>query len=820
MLQNYLKTAFRNLTRNKIFALINILGLAIGMTCCFLIVLFVKDELSYDQFQDKYERIYRLKYLPKFAGEGMELARIPPPVSPLLTDYFPEIEQAARFYNRSASIEVPAKTEGEENKQYEEDRVFFADSTLVDIFTFQFTKGNPETALDNPFSIVIAESIAEKYFGEENPMGKTILMSGQYAFKVTGVFEDYPDNSHVHFELVAPYQNMYSIEAEAIRAGMQTNLTQNWVISHSYTYVLLKPNQSPENVHAKMPQLIDTYASDAVKGKLDFVLQPLKDIHLRSNIGLEIEAVGNIQHVYLFGLIALLTLLIACINFVNLSTAASLKRATEVGIRKVVGANKGNLVGQFLSESLLLSFFAFGVSLVLLEFTLPILNNLTDKTLEFKLLQHWQETLIFVGIFLTAGILAGSYPAFFVTRFQAASILKGTGYRSVPKGAALRKVLITTQFFVTIALIAATLVVYQQWQFMRNQPMGFAQDQVLTVRLFSQNMNSIFGGVTGELRGKMNAFEESLQENPNILGSTLSDALPGTGSVRRNVVTDSIKAEDNVYIGVMAVDYDFPETYEMDIIEGRSFDKSFGSDHLNAFIVNEKAVETLGWQTAANAIGQNINMEGKQGTVVGVMKDFHSVSLSQPITALTLHVNAGTFTTFSIRIQNAAIPQTIDFIRQKWDAFFPEKVMDYAFLDEQIEASYTTESRLSQIIGYFSFLAILISCFGLYGLVMYAALQKTKEIGIRKVLGASVPNILTLLSKDFLQLIILASVLAIPLVFYGTSQWLQDYAYRIDLSWWLFAVPVLAVLVIAMVTLSFQTIQSALANPVEALRNE
>lgn len=820
MLQNYLKTAFRNLTRNKIFALINILGLAIGMACCFLIVLFVKDELSYDQFQDKFERIYRVKYLPKFSGTDMQLARIPPPVSPLLTEYFPEIEASARFYNRSASIEVPSTIEGEENKQYEEDRVFFADSTLTDIFTLHFTKGNPNTALDAPFSVVIAESIAEKYFGDENPMGKTILMSGQYPFKVTGVFEDYPDNSHVHFELIAPYQNMFSIESEAIRGNMQTNLAQNWVISHSYTYVLLKPNQSPESVHAKMPQLVETYASEAVKGKEDFVLQPLKEIHLQSNIGLEIEAVGNIQHIYLFSLIALLTLLIACINFVNLSTAASLKRATEVGIRKVVGANKGNLVGQFLSESLLLSFFAFVVSLLLLEFTLPILNNLTGKMLQFNLLQHWQETLLFVGIFLSAGILAGSYPAFFVTRFQPASILKGTGFRGAPKGAALRKVLITSQFFVTIALIAATLVVYQQWQFMRSQPMGFAKDQVLTVRLFSENMNSIFGGVTGELRSKMNAFEDRLEKNPNILGSTLSDGLPGTGSIRRNVVTDEIKAEDNVYIGVMAVDYDFPTTYELDIIEGRTFDKSFGTDHQNAFLINEKAVETLGWENAANAVGKKMNMEGKEGTVIGVIHDFHSTSLSQPIEALTLHVNAGTFTTFSIRMQNAAIPETIDFIRQQWAAFFPEKVMDYTFLDEQIEEAYTTESRLSQIIGYFSFLAILISCFGLYGLVMYAALQKAKEIGIRKVLGASVPNILTLLSKDFLQLIALASVLAIPLVFYGTSQWLQDYAYRIDLSWWLFALPVLAVLLIAMATLSFQTVQSALANPVEALRNE
>ncbi|MFK7904986.1 MAG: ABC transporter permease [Chitinophagales bacterium] len=819
MLQNYFKTAFRNLIRNKIFSLINILGLAIGMTCCFLIVLFVKDELSYDQFQEKFERIYRVKYLPKFSGSGMELARTPPPLSPLLTDYFPEIEQSARFYLRSASIEVPA-INGEENKQYEEDRVFFADSTLTDVFTFQFTKGNPQTALDAPFSVVIAESIAEKYFGDENPMGKTILMSGQYAFNVTGVFEDYPDNSHVHFEIVAPFQNMFSIEPEAIRENMKTNLAQNWVISHLYTYVLLKPNQSPESVDTKMPQLIDTYASEAVKGKEDFVLQPLKDIHLRSGIGLEVEAVGNMRHIYLFGIIALLTLLIACINFVNLSTAASLKRATEVGIRKVVGANKANLVGQFLSESLLLSFFAFVVSLLLFEFSLPILNALTDKTLEFNLLQDWGLSLVFVSIFLASGLLAGAYPAFFVTRFQAASILKGTGYRSIPKGAVLRKALITTQFFVSIALIAATLVVYQQWQYMRNQPMGFAQNQMLTVRLFSENMNSIFGGVTGELRGKMNAFEESLQENPNILGSTLSAALPGMGSLRRNVSTDSIKVEDNLYMGVIAVDYDFPNVYDLEFIEGRTFDKSFGTDHLNAFVINEKAIPILGWESPATAIGQPMVMEGKTGTVVGVVKDFHSTDLTSSIEGLILHVDAGTFTTFSIRMQNAEIPQTVDFIRQKWGGFFPEKVMDYAFLDDQIETLYVTESRLSKIIGYFSFLAILISCFGLYGLVMYAALQKAKEIGIRKVLGASVPNILTLLSKDFLQLIALASVLAIPLVFYGMSQWLEDYAYRIDLSWWLFALPVAAVLLIAMTTLSFQTVQSALANPVEALRNE
>ncbi len=819
MFQNYLKTAFRNLIRNKVFAFINILGLAIGMTCCFLILLFVQDELSYDTFQDKFDRIYRVKYIPKFAGGSMELARTPPPLSPLLTENFPEIERASRFFIRSASIEVPSSNGGE-NKRYEEGRFFFADSTLTDIFTFNFSKGNPETALDAPFSVIIAESIAQKYFGEADPIGKSILMSGQYAFKVTGVFEDYPDNSHVHFELIAPYANMFSVEDESIRVAMQDNLKQNWVISHSYTYVLLKPNQTAETVHAKMPQLLQTHGNEQVRDKQEFVLQPLEEIHLRSGIGLEIESVGSMRYIYLFGIIALLTLLIACINFVNLSTAASLKRATEVGIRKVVGANKGNLIGQFLSESLLLSFFAFGVSLLLLEFALPILNNLTGKSLQFSLLSNWQTLSLFVGVFLLSGLLAGSYPAFFVTRFQAASVLKGSGYANVPKGSALRKILITTQFFVTIALIAATLVVYQQWNYMRNQPMGFEKDQVLTVRLFSENMNTIFGGVTGELRGKMNAFEESLQENPQVLNSTLSSALPGLGSVRRNVTTDKIKLEDNFYMGIMAVDYDFTETYQMEVIEGRSFGKSFGTDHLNAFILNEKAVTELGWKNTSDAIGGAMEMEGKKGTVIGVIKDFHYANLSQPIEAMALHVDAATFTTFSIRLQNTSIPETIDFIDQKWASFFPQKVMEYEFLDSQIDELYVTESRLSKIIGYFSLLAILIACFGLYGLVMYAAHQKTKEIGIRKVLGASIPSILSLLSKDFLQLIVLASVLAIPLVFYGMNEWLTDYAYRIDLSWWLFAVPVVAVLLIAFITLTFQTLQSALANPVEALRSE
>lgn len=789
------------------------------MACCFLILLFLKHEFSYDQFHEKANNLYRLNYGADFATEGMVIASCPPPITPLLVDNFPEVEKAARMYRRQVSISTKDVSGNALNK-YEVQRQYFADSTILELLTFDFVQGNPETALDAPASIIITEEMATQFFGTTDALGKTLFLEDVYPFSVTGVVREFPETSHMQFDMIAPYPDMFNTAPEQTRTAMRQNLNSNWVISHSYTYVLLKDGANPENVDKAFPEFLNKFGNPQVREGQNFTLMPIQDIHLHSTAGGEPTPTANLRFLYIFLAIGFITLLIASINFVNFSTAGSLSRAREVGVRKVLGAGKGTLVGQFLGESLMVSFIAFLFSLSLVKFGVPYLSDLTNREISFAFSDNWLLITGFFVIFVLTGLLAGSYPAFFVTRFKPVTILRGKGLSNIPRGAMLRKVLITVQFIACIALIAGTIGIYKQLEYLRAQPMGFDSDQVLNVPLFSQNLNSIFGGVDGDIRQKMNSFEEELLKDPKVKAVTLSNNIPGSGGVRRNITGDSITQEDNLFLMNVAVDYDFVETYGLEIIAGRGFDKEFGTDHQNAFILNESAVSTMRWPSPEAAIGGKVNREGKQGTVIGVVKDFHTTSLHQEINPLVLDVSAAVFNVFSMKISSSDVPATLKFIESTWDQFFPQKVFEYTFLDETIQNMYQAENRLGRMIGYFAFLAILISCFGLYGLVAYAAVQKTKEIGIRKVLGASVPSILAMLSKEFVFLILVSGFIALPLAWYGFQEWLTGYPYNVGVGWWLIVLPLLAVLGIAMITISYQTIRAATANPVEALQYE
>jgi putative ABC transport system permease protein len=819
MLQNYLKVAIRNLLKNKTFAIINALGLAIGMACCFLILLFLQHEFSYDSFHENSDRIYRINYGADFAGDGLVIAACPPPIAPLMQDNFSGVEQVARMYGRQVSVSTKDPNGNALNK-YEINNQFFADSTVLDVFTFDFIQGNPNTALDAPSSIILTDEMAIQFFGTEDALGKVIYLEDTYPFTVTGVVRKFPENSHIQFNMIAPYVDMFNTAPEQSRTAMRNNLSSNWVISHSYTYVLLEEGAQSEDVNKGFPALLEKFGNPNVRDGQNFTLVPITDIHLNSTAGSEPTPTANLTFLYIFLAIGLITLLIAAINFVNFSTAGSLGRAKEVGVRKVLGARKSTIAGQFLGESMILSFIGFLISLILIRLALPYMNDLTDRVLSFDILNNWTLAALFFGIFILAGLLAGSYPAFFVTRFKPVSILRGKGFSSIPKGVYIRKALITIQFIATIALIGGALGIYKQIQYLQSQPMGFQSDYMLNVPLFSPQLNSIFGGVDGDLRQKMNSFEEELLKNPKVESTTLSSTVPGQGAPRRNVQGEHITAEDNMFITCNSVDYDFLETYELELVAGRSFDKEMGTDHQNAFILNERAVADMRWESPDDAIGKRLLREGKEGTVIGVVKDFHQTSLHQPIIPLVMDVQASIFTNFSIKISSENIPASLKFIEETWDDFFPQKVFEYTFLDESIANLYQAETRLGQIIGYFAFLAILISCFGLYGLVAFAAAQKTKEIGIRKVLGASIPSILTMLSKEFVFLILIAGCIALPLAYYGLSQWLTNYPYNIGIGAWLFFVPIIGVLVIALLTISYQTIRAAIANPVKALKHE
>ena len=818
MLLHHLKIFLRTFWNHKLFTLINVLGLALGMACCFLILMFVMDEFRYDNFHEKADRIYRLNYTPNTESSNEQVARIPPPVAPLLLDNFPEMETVARMYQRSATIEVKQK---EKSNRFEVENIFFADSGLSEIFSFRPLFGDVTKSLRNPSSAILSESTAKRLFGSvENAQDQTILLKSQYPFQVTAVVEDYPGNSHWHFDILAPYENMYGIEGEKVGSILKENLARNWIITHSYTYVLLKEGFGAKSVNEGMKAFVLKHSHERFRDHQSFQLQALDDIHLNETVGIAPEPTGNRTYVYLFLNVAFIILLIACINFINLSTAASLPRAKEIGIRKVLGARKPQIVQQFLFETFLMSFMAFLLAIALVEMALPFLNQLTQKQLSFQSFGQWQIALGFFLIFILTGILAGTYPAFFVSRFQPITALRARS--STQKGANpyLRKGLIGLQLIASLGLIAATIIVYRQLQMVKNQPLGFKQTYMLTLPLFSPNFNSVFGGVDGELRKRMNTFESEMLNYSRIDAITLSSNLPAMGLVHRNINVEGMAPDERRVVATISVDYDFAETYELEVLEGREFDKSYGTDHMQAFVINEHAVSFFGWESPEDAVGKAVNMEGRKGFVVGVLKDFHHKSLRSPMDALVMYVSPGNFTTFTLSIHAQQPRETLEFIQKKWNAFFPEKVFEYRFLDEQIQETYQADQRLGGIISFFALLAILISCIGLYGLVSYTAHQKTKEIGIRKILGASQPSLFSLLSREYLILLILAWFVAMPIVYYGMEDWLSNYAFRIDISIWLLCVPLVFVLVLTVLTIGIQFLRTMRIDPAEQLRME
>ncbi|MBC7775658.1 MAG: ABC transporter permease [Phycisphaerae bacterium] len=813
MIQNYLKIALRNLQKNRLYAFLNIVGLALGLACCFLVILFIRHERSYDDFQVHQKTAYRVNYHPRFANPDLSLTRNPAPMAPLLAAQIPEIQVAARMYPRSVSLREPGS-----NQQFEMADAHFADPGIFQILTFQFLEGNANSALNEPFSLVLNETNARKLFGGEAALGKSLYLANQGPFEVTGVVRDWPSNAHLRFDFLTPYTAMYDIEPGYTRDRIRDNINQNWVASHSYTYLLLAENAQPEVVASKMGAFIRQFGNPQLRDEQDFSLLPVRNIHLESRSDGEPVATANPNYLRIFLSIGLLTLLIACINFINLTTASAMQRVREVSLRKVMGAGRGALIRQYLGESLLMGFGAFLLSLGLVALGLPLLNRVTGTEISLSYAQDWPLLGLFAGIFILAGLLAGGYPAWFISRFQPVAGLKGIS--GAPGGVLLRKMLTTMQFFVAIALITGTIVIYSQLDYLRNFPLGFEKDSVLQVPLFSTNMNSIFGQTTPDMRSKTLAFEDELLKNSAIQAVTQSQEAPGSGTARRNFTTDSIRPEDNLFMSSISVDYDFAKLYGIQILAGRDFDKSFGTDHIKGYMISEQAVKTLGWKTPENAVGKNINMEGRDGQVVGVFRDFHFSSLHGEILPLALVVSPNQFNTFSIRLQAGRFQEGMAIVQKAWTQFFPEKVFEPEFLSESLANNYEAEQRLSDLIGYFALLAILISCFGLFGLATFTAFQKTKEIGIRKVLGASVLGITGLLAKDFLKWVVIAVFLASPVAYYFMKNWLSDFAYRIELQWWMFGTAALAAVCIAFLTVSFQSIRAALANPVKSLRSE
>lgn len=811
MLTNFFKTAWRNILRYKAYSAINFIGLTCGLTVALLIFAYTRSELSYDRFHEKAPRLYRFWYL---VSNGLKLADIPPPIAPLLKEYFPQIEETARLYRRNVSIRLP-----ENSQAFEQNDVFFADSAFTKMFTLEFVAGNREEALKKKYTVVLNQEMATKYFGSKNPIGESLLFSGKHLFKVVGVVKNFPENSHIRFNMLVPYDDMFELEDEKTEDILRRNLAQNFVISHSYTYVLLKEGADPSAINEKMGDFLKKYANPRLLMGQIFTLMPITDIHLKSTFLAEPTPTNSMTNIYVFVGAGILTLIIACINYINLSTAQSLTRVKEIGIRKILGSMKYQLISQFLSESFLFCWIALLISFCAFDFTLPLLNILTGKHLQFA--QVVDSTLIVLAVVLliVVTLFAGGYPAYFVTRFESISSLKGSGARGHGSHW-LRKSLVVVQLTIACVLLSGTMLILKQMNYLEDRPLGFSKEHVINIPLFSQNFNGFFRQSDSTFTQRLQNYRTAVEAQSGIKSTTLSSVVIGTDAVYRGIVPEGFTAENNLLAANIAVEYDFLPAYGMELVAGRTFNRDYPTDAREAFIINETAVREYRWGTPEQALGKTINREGKKGKVIGVVKDFNFMSLTTPIASLVLSIDPTQFNTLSIKFEGENSNEIVKRLEAEWNSIFPEKAFEFSFLDEDLHEQYVSFQNFGSIVQSFSIIAILISCLGVYGLVMFTVQQKVKEIGVRKVLGASIQSVLMLIYRDFVLLTLIGFIFAAPFSYYLLQRWLDNFVYHTSIDAIIYAFSFLLVLVIVSFTISYQVLRAASANPVDSLRSE
>ncbi len=785
MLKNYLKIALRNIKRHKGYSFINIFGLAIGMACCILILLWVQDELSFDHFHENADNIYRVIQDINFTDHSTTWTITQGPLGPSLKEDFPEIINATRITDRGFRLTY-------DDKSYDEE-VGMADGSIFEMFTFPLVKGDPATALSDPFSIVLTEEMAAKYFRDEDPIGKTIKADNQWDFQVTGVMKNVPHNSHLQFDFLIPFI-----------FGRELNYTvDHWGNSSFRTYVQLSKGVPAQDVILKISGYL--FEKPTIEKDARLNLQPLTRIHLYSNYEYD-SAHGDITYVTLFSLIAFFILLIACVNFMNLATARSANRAKEVGMRKVAGAYKIEIIRQFYGESILLAFIALLLAVVLVWLLLPVFNNLAAKELCLDIPGNLSILLGLLCIAVLTGIISGSYPAFFLSAFQPVMVLKGLRL-SGSRGSLFRKILVVFQFSLTILLIICTVGVYNQLDYMRNRKLGYDKEHMIYFRM------------RGDVREKFDSVKNELLQNPNILGVTASSNVPTYGYYFSNSLWrwEGQSPDEEILMRAVLIDFDYFKTFGMEIAEGRSFSKEFPTDVTEAIMVNEEAVKAMGMESP---IGNRLSLQDENFKIIGVVKNYHFRSLRQEIDPLILLYYPQYCRILFARLKGDKIPQIIGYIENVWKKFAPDYPFNYNFLDEALDRLYRSEQRIGTLFRYFAILAVLISCLGLLGLASFMAEQRTKEIGIRKVLGATMSNIVLLLSREFTKGVIIANIIAWPIAYFALHKWLQSYAYKTNIALWSFISSGMLALLIALLTVSYQSVKAALANPADALRYE
>ncbi len=791
MLKNYIKIAFRNINRNKGFSFINIFGLAIGIACCILLSLYVVDELSYDAYHKNSDQIYRVAKTRIAGGNEYNSVWSSPPMGPAVENSFPEVKESIRFWRAFGSVV------GYNDTYFNEDHLYFADPEVFETFSFELSVGNPTNVLTNHGSVVLSSSVAEKYFGNQDPIGKSISYNGypgdEIELTVTGIMEELPSNSQFKFNILA---TMEGIETEAGNWGSQKPI---------WTYLLLQNETDPEALEKKLPSFLDGhYSSSAVTENVE--LEPLKSVHLYSSYSGGFKTGGNITYVYLFSAIGLFILIIACINFMNLATARALERAGEVGVRKTLGAPRNQLIKQFLGEALIISALAMFFGILFAELALPILNNLAEKSISLPFYESYWFPGSLVLLWLIVGLLSGLYPAFFLSGFKPIRVL-GNKYVKDTSGEMLRKGLVVFQFAVTVVLIIATLTIYNQMEYIQNKNLGFDKEQVIAVP-YTENEKALLN---------------LLNQNPDVIQSSVSQRVPvnETNSDGRTISLPD--REEPIRVESYIIDENFLSTYKINLIAGRNLSEELASDS-SSFLINESAVHEFGWSTPQEAIGKTVTWSSyKPGKIIGVVEDFHMGSFYENIEPLVMHtVRDRTWwrTFISVRVRPDNVSETLSFLESIWKELTPVGAYEYFFIDQSIEQLHRNDQRTGRIFSYFAGLAILISCLGLFGLASFMARKREKEIGIRKVFGAELSNILYLLSIDFLKLIAISFMVAIPIAYISMQNWLQSFAYSINVNAGIFILAGIIVVMITLFTISYQSTKVALVNPVKSLRSE
>tara|TARA_R110000868_G_scaffold294140_3_gene554779 strand:- start:38445 stop:40877 length:2433 start_codon:yes stop_codon:yes gene_type:complete len=810
MLKNYFKIAIRNLIKSPGYSFINIFGLALGITAFVLILLFITDELSYDKYHEKSDNIYRVsrEWLNPDGETSLHLGHVAPPFAELIKEEFPDdVKNAVRLFDLS-----PLISNGD--KHLIQDRFFFADPEVFEVFSWTKISGDLTSALESPDGIVLTKSMAKVYFGEENPIGKSLDFSYQgveTVFQVNAVIEDVPENSHFKFDFLA------SMEPVTQFYGGYEAMMQNFGSNNFSTFLLLSDQSNPAELETKFSTLIDKLFPPNQDGQnvnaSDFMmlhLMPLTDIHLHSHLDSEIEANGNIEYIYIYISVAIFILLIACINFMNLSTARSARRASEVGLRKVMGANRSSLVKQFMGESFLLAFLALILGVVFVEVLLPYFNDFVDKELVLNYFTDYKWTLGLLGVVSFIGLVAGSYPALFLSSFQPAIVLKGS-FKAGGAHEWFRSGLVVLQFTISITLIASMGIVFNQLDYVQSKELGFDKENIAVV------------GVSPEIESNYVDIRNRLLQQPGIIDVSMQSRVPSGrlldsqgGMYEKNGELINI----DFRIADIHVSHNFLDLFGLELVAGRSFDINLASDSTEAFIVNESSIYRLGYSNPDESIGKQFNYGGRNGFITGVVQDFHFESLHQSIAPIVFVVSNGRNNSIAVKFRDEYKNETIAFIKDQWASYMPNYPFDYSLIEDSFNEQYEGERTLGEVFAYFAFLAIIIAALGLFGLASFTIQQRVKEIGIRKVLGASVSQIVFLLSTNFTKLVLIAFLMATPIAYFAMKKWLENFAYSEPISVWIFLIGGIIALGIALLTISFQAIKSALLNPAQTLKSE